>query len=59
MFGRDLIEQVLADSMDEDGPRQVPVIVEKCIDAVEALGELLPSLTSHPNRNSQITSNGL
>jgi len=42
MFGRDLIEQVHADSTDEDGPRQVPVIVEKCIDAVEALGEPYP-----------------
>lgn len=36
MFGRDLTEQVHADSRDEE--RQVPVIVEKCIDAVEALG---------------------
>ena len=36
MFGRDLIEQVHADSKDED--RLIPVIVEKCIDAVEASG---------------------
>lgn len=36
MFGRDLTEQVRADSRGTD--RQVPVIVEKCIDAVEALG---------------------
>lgn len=35
MFGRDLVEQVRADSKDED--RQIPVIVEKCIDAVEAI----------------------
>ncbi|KAJ6586840.1 hypothetical protein DFH09DRAFT_1307948 [Mycena vulgaris] len=35
MFGRDLTEQVLADA--QGGDRQVPVIVEKCIDAVEAL----------------------
>jgi hypothetical protein len=35
MFGRDLTEQVHADS--RHGERQVPVIVEKCIDAVEAL----------------------
>ncbi|KDR75947.1 hypothetical protein GALMADRAFT_248760 [Galerina marginata CBS 339.88] len=33
MFGRDLTEQVLADSKGEE--RQVPVIVEKCIEAVE------------------------
>ncbi|KAG6864793.1 hypothetical protein C0991_007123 [Blastosporella zonata] len=35
MFGRDLIEQVHADSREEE--RQVPVIVEKCIEAVEAI----------------------
>ncbi|KAI0085050.1 hypothetical protein BDY19DRAFT_997119 [Irpex rosettiformis] len=35
MFGRDLAEQVRADSKDED--RVIPVIVEKCIDAVDAL----------------------
>ncbi|KAF8161043.1 hypothetical protein B0H34DRAFT_699173 [Crassisporium funariophilum] len=34
MFGRDLTEQVRADSTDEE--RQIPVIVEKCIEAVEA-----------------------
>ncbi|KAF8973325.1 hypothetical protein BDZ97DRAFT_1780833 [Flammula alnicola] len=34
MFGRDLTEQVHADSRGEE--RQVPVIVEKCIAAVEA-----------------------
>ncbi|OJT10269.1 hypothetical protein TRAPUB_13223 [Trametes pubescens] len=33
MFGRDLIEQVCADSREE--PRVLPVIVEKCIDAVD------------------------
>jgi Rho-type GTPase-activating protein 1/2 len=38
MFGRDLTEQVRADSKYEE--RQVPVIVEKCIEAVEARGEL-------------------
>ena len=38
MFGRDLVEQVRADSRDED--RMVPVIVEKCIDAVDRVGEL-------------------
>ncbi|KAJ6609832.1 hypothetical protein B0H10DRAFT_2062666 [Mycena sp. CBHHK59/15] len=35
MFGRDLTEQVHADA--QGGDRQVPVIVEKCIEAVEAL----------------------
>ncbi|KAG0700839.1 RhoGAP-domain-containing protein [Suillus ampliporus] len=35
MFGRDLVEQVKSDS--KWGERRVPVIVEKCIDAVEAL----------------------
>lgn len=39
MFGRDLIEQVHADTKGEE--RHVPVIVEKCIDAVDALGELI------------------
>lgn len=36
MFGRDLIEQVSADSREE--PRVLPVIVEKCIDAVDYIG---------------------
>ncbi|KAJ8077137.1 Rho-type gtpase-activating protein [Marasmius tenuissimus] len=36
MFGRDLTEQVRSDA--KGGSRQVPVIVEKCIEAVEALG---------------------
>ncbi|KAJ7209503.1 signal transducer, partial [Mycena pura] len=36
LFGRDLIEQVHADAI-KGGDRQVPVIVEKCIDAVETL----------------------
>lgn len=36
MFGRDLAEQVRADARGSD--RQVPMIVEKCIDAIEALG---------------------
>lgn len=35
MFGRDLVEQVKSDL--KWGERRVPVIVEKCIDAVEAL----------------------
>lgn len=37
MFGRDLIEQVRADA--KAGDRLTPVIVEKCISAVEALGK--------------------
>lgn len=37
MFGRDLIEQAHADSQGEED-RHVPVIVEKCIEAVEAIG---------------------
>ena len=41
MFGRDLIEQVHADSKDED--RLIPVIVEKCIDAVDNIGEFISS----------------
>ena len=36
MFGRELIEQVRADAKGEE--RYVPVIVEKCIDAVDNLG---------------------
>jgi len=37
MFGRDLIEQVRVDA--KGGNRLIPVIVEKCISAVEALGK--------------------
>ncbi len=36
MFGRDLVEQVNFDA--RGGSRAVPVLVEKCIEAVEALG---------------------
>ncbi|KAK7057275.1 signal transducer [Favolaschia claudopus] len=36
MFGRDLTEQVHADAA-QGGDRQVPIIVVKCIDAVESL----------------------
>ncbi|KAL4249530.1 hypothetical protein ABKN59_007206 [Abortiporus biennis] len=36
LFGRDLTEQVRADSRDEQ--RSIPAIVEKCIDAVDFLG---------------------
>jgi Rho-type GTPase-activating protein 1/2 len=38
MFGRDLVGQVRSDA--RGGARFVPVIVEKCIEAVEAIGEL-------------------
>lgn len=39
MFGRELIEQVHADAIrtNSEGERTIPVIVEKCIDAVDAL----------------------
>ncbi|THU95345.1 RhoGAP-domain-containing protein [Dendrothele bispora CBS 962.96] len=36
MFGRDLVEQVRADA--KGSLRKIPVIVEKCIEAVEAIG---------------------
>lgn len=36
MFGRDLIEQVRADSVNYH--RDIPIIVEKCIYAVEQRG---------------------
>lgn len=38
MFGRDLVEQVRADAKHDPG-RMVPLIVDKCIRAVEASGE--------------------
>lgn len=37
MFGRELAEQVHADS--KGSGRLVPVLVEKCIDAVELIGK--------------------
>jgi Rho-type GTPase-activating protein 1/2 len=37
MFGRDLAEQVQADAKGSPD-RQVPLIVEKCVEAVEATG---------------------
>ena len=43
MFGRDLAEQIKSDSKEEI--RTVPVIVEKCISAVDALGAYPRSLT--------------
>ena len=38
MFGRDLVEQIHADARGQDD-RNIPVIVEKCIDAVETWGK--------------------
>lgn len=50
MFGRDLAEQVRADGKDED--RVIPVIVEKCIDAVDTLGGLFRPYQAPPNSHS-------
>lgn len=47
MFGRDLIEQVRADA--KGSGRTIPVIVEKCLEAVEASGELLLDLPAAKN----------
>lgn len=44
MFGRNLAEQVRADA--RGGDREVPIIVEKCVDAVEALGKFFVSYCS-------------
>lgn len=46
MFGRDLAEQVRADSKDQE--RWIPVIVEKCIEAVDALGMMILPLLAFP-----------
>lgn len=48
VFGRALIEQVHADAKGTD--RHVPVIVEKCIDAVETLGMSLHLQTMHDSK---------
>jgi Rho-type GTPase-activating protein 1/2 len=45
MFGRDLVEQVHADS--RGSGRLVPVIVEKCIDAVEIIGKKFCNMVFH------------
>lgn len=42
MFGRDLVEQVHADA--RGSGRNIPVIVEKCLQAVEASGESMSVL---------------
>ena len=49
MFGRDLVEQVQADSKDEH--RMIPVIVEKCIDAVDSIGKFKTNLQCGPKAN--------
>lgn len=45
IFGRDLADQVKADL--RWGERRVPVVVEKCIEAVETLGQSLFWLLGH------------
>lgn len=57
MFGRNLIEQVRADAKNEPG-RMVPVIVDKCIRAVEASGKYSLVLLRNYSTN-QLYSNGL
>lgn len=44
MFGRDLTEQVAYENRGDE--RAVPIIVEKCIEAVETLGKALQHLLS-------------
>ncbi|KAI0820004.1 RhoGAP-domain-containing protein [Trametes gibbosa] len=51
MFGRDLIEQVRADSREE--PRVLPVIVEKCIDAVDHIALDLEGIYRKTGGSSQ------
>lgn len=58
MFGRDLVEQVLADANRLGVDRHVPVIVEKCIDAVETLAldyEGIYRKTGGSNQSKTIT----
>lgn len=52
MFGRDLVEQVQADS--RNTPRDVPVLVEKCIDAVEELGKSTRLVDHHRLTSGQL-----
>jgi hypothetical protein len=47
MFGRDLIEQVRADA--QGGSRDIPIIVEKCIEAVEVIGRYSACCMPAPN----------
>jgi len=53
MFGRDLVEQVRADDVGGNG-RTIPVIVEKCLEAVEASGTLLSPAPQYFVSNSSI-----
>lgn len=46
MFGRDLVDQVRYDL--RWGDRKVPILVEKCIEAVEALGQF-PDRVTQPH----------
>ena len=59
MFGRDLTEQVRADSKYEE--RQVPIIVEKCIEAVETRGEhfLVAAFKVHANPSKALEYEGI
>lgn len=45
IFGRDLVDQVRSDL--RWGDRKVPVVVEKCIEAVDTLGECLLCICWH------------
>jgi hypothetical protein len=57
MFGRDLIEQVRADSAKEH--RDIPTIVEKCILAVEHMGEFATAPMPAPILTPIVSSHGL
>jgi hypothetical protein len=57
MFGRDLTEQVRADSKVSD--RMVPLIVEKCIAAVDTTGKSPPARMDQPINISILRSPGL
>ena len=58
MFGRDLTDQVRADA--QGGDRMVPVIVEKCIEAVEEHGTSSHNYCSyHTNRSAAMDLEGI
>lgn len=52
MFGRDLTEQVRAEARDE--PRPIPILVEKCIEAVDALALDLEGIYRKTGGSSQV-----
>jgi hypothetical protein len=52
IFGRELTEQVRADS--RIGDRMVPLIVEKCIAAVDGTGKSPPSQMGEPITDSSV-----